>query len=345
MTQLFTNGASGRLAASIGTLDTECFLEAGQGALFPTPVAGDFFLITIEDDLGNYEICRCENRVDDTLQLNQRGLENTAAQSFLGGSRVEIRATAGTMANFIQGDDIDIQTDLNMNGNNIDNVGDIGVTNVIATVLKGVLTANDDSLNNSIVVPDADQPPLIGGSIILTVDNFDSEVDLSTILPPGIITLWSGLVSLIPAGWTLCDGTSGTPDLRDRFVVGADGLYAPGDTGGAVTDTTDAVEQSVAVDGHALTESELPAHDHFVANVDTPNGSAASPTQHTPQEDQQGGGDRQYVLGGTATVPTLNKTSPVGADAAHTHGVTTGTHTHEVDILPPYYALAYIMRL
>lgn len=49
----------------------------------------------------------------------------------------------------------------------------------------------------------------------------------------GIICLWSGLLSDIPAGWHLCDGTEGTPDLRARFIVGAGGTYNPFDTGGS----------------------------------------------------------------------------------------------------------------
>ena len=49
----------------------------------------------------------------------------------------------------------------------------------------------------------------------------------------GIIAIWSGAVVDIPFGWHLCDGTSGTPDLRDRFIVGAGGGYVVGTTGGS----------------------------------------------------------------------------------------------------------------
>jgi len=49
------------------------------------------------------------------------------------------------------------------------------------------------------------------------------------------IVLWSGAVGSIPTGWQLCDGTNGTPDLRDRFVVGAGGNYVVDSTGGAAT--------------------------------------------------------------------------------------------------------------
>ncbi len=48
----------------------------------------------------------------------------------------------------------------------------------------------------------------------------------------GTILLWSGSIATIPAGWALCDGTQGTPNLRDRFLVGAGGSFTPGNTGG-----------------------------------------------------------------------------------------------------------------
>ena len=46
----------------------------------------------------------------------------------------------------------------------------------------------------------------------------------------GIIVLWSGAIVDIPAGWHLCDGNMGTPDLRNKFIVGSGDIYNPGDT-------------------------------------------------------------------------------------------------------------------
>ena len=75
-------------------------------------------------------------------------------------------------------------------------------------------------------------------------------LNVNTIIPTGVILLWSGAISAIPTGWTLCDGTSGTPDLTDRFVIHADadaaGTNDVGDTGGSRT----------------ITESNMPAHTH-----------------------------------------------------------------------------------
>lgn len=65
-------------------------------------------------------------------------------------------------------------------------------------------------------------------------------------IPTGIICIWSGAIVDIPVGWTLCDGTLGTPDLRDRFVVGAGDTYAVDDTGGSTTHT-----HTFTTDGHS----------------------------------------------------------------------------------------------
>jgi len=54
-------------------------------------------------------------------------------------------------------------------------------------------------------------------------------------LPSGVITIWSGSIGTIPAGYVICDGNNGTPNLRDKFVVGAGSTYAVGTSGGALT--------------------------------------------------------------------------------------------------------------
>jgi microcystin-dependent protein len=57
--------------------------------------------------------------------------------------------------------------------------------------------------------------------------------------PIGTIELWQGSIASIPSGWFLCDGTNGTPDLRNNFVVGAGDSFAPGDSAGTITHTHD----------------------------------------------------------------------------------------------------------
>ena len=60
--------------------------------------------------------------------------------------------------------------------------------------------------------------------------------------------MWAGLISAIPTGWVLCDGTNGTPDLRDRFIMGATSDSNVGEIGG---------ENEVT-----LTVEQMPAHTH-----------------------------------------------------------------------------------
>lgn len=64
-------------------------------------------------------------------------------------------------------------------------------------------------------------------------------------IPRGIICCWTGSAANIPLGWGLCDGSRGTPDMRDRFVIGAGSTYNPRDTGGSTTHT-----HSFTTDGH-----------------------------------------------------------------------------------------------
>jgi microcystin-dependent protein len=67
-------------------------------------------------------------------------------------------------------------------------------------------------------------------------------------IPQGGIIIWSGASNNIPSGWVLCDGNNSTPDLRNRFVLGAGNSYSVGAQGGATT--------------HTLTVDEIPAHTH-----------------------------------------------------------------------------------
>lgn len=94
------------------------------------------------------------------------------------------------------------------------------------------------------------------------VDNMNSKVTAMNVkvdnavanaisVPVGAIVIWSGSVNNIPAYWHLCDGTNGTIDLRDKFVLGAGNSYSVGATGGEAT--------------HTLTIEEMPSHSHSIS--------------------------------------------------------------------------------
>lgn len=89
----------------------------------------------------------------------------------------------------------------------------------------------------------------------------------------GIIVLWDGALVDIPAGWQLCDGTNGTPDLRNRFVVGAGDTYAVDDNGGATTHT-----HTFTGDGHG---HDIPANIDINAGANYADGTTQNPATGT----------------------------------------------------------------
>jgi microcystin-dependent protein len=147
-------------------------------------------------------------------------------------------------------------------------------------------------------------------------------------VPTGGIIMWSGSVLAIPTGWALCDGTDGTPNLQDRFVVGAGSSYAVGATGGATT--------------VALSAAQMPQHRHY-ASVSGSTNVAGNHTHTYVSSINSGGSGTSSRFG----EPTTRTTNPAGD---HSHSVTAAGYTdyqgsssaHENR--PPYYALAYIMK-
>ena len=135
----------------------------------------------------------------------------------------------------------------------------------------------------------------------------------------GMILLWSGSIASIPTGWYLCDGANSTPDLRNRFVVGAGSTYAVGATGGSA----DAV---VVSHSHTATSTDS-GHSHTTQNF---LGNYAGGSQNGRNDIRSFGFDQ---VSGTNSA-TANITTTVA-----TAGVS-GTNAN----LPPYYALAYIMK-
>ena len=142
----------------------------------------------------------------------------------------------------------------------------------------------------------------------------------------GMIMMFTG--SSAPSGWAFCDGNNGTPDLRNRFIVGAGSTYSSGDTGGA--------------DNVTLTATQMPNHVHYVSLTTNSAGN------HSHTYAAYGGGT-------SGTVPALRfdgggaVNSNTSTHNGHNHSVTGNTHqqgggaAHENR--PPYYALSYIMKL
>jgi hypothetical protein len=138
----------------------------------------------------------------------------------------------------------------------------------------------------------------------------------ATPIPAGGIFLWSGSIGSIPAGYVLCNGSNGTPDLRDRFIVGAGSTYAVDATGGSA---------------NAIVVS----HTHTATSTD----SGHTHSYTTPVN---------YNVGGATGVGGVAADSSASTTASGTANITTtvassGTSGTNAN-LPPYYALCYIMK-
>ena len=191
------------------------------------------------------------------------------------------------------------------------------------------------------------------------------------LVPPGAIIMWSGSINDIPVGWALCDGSNGTPDLRDRFIVGAGGSYNVGNTGGSDTVT--------------LTTSQIPSHSHGAGTLKTNTTGSHSHGVGNLKTDTAGSHSHGYwTHEGRATAAGLvsgylygssyEQTSTAGAHShtisgntasagAHSHTISGNTasadaHSHTIsgntastgggqahENRPPYYALCFIMKL
>lgn len=189
--------------------------------------------------------------------------------------------------------------------------------------------------------------PNIGGAVELSHTQLNLLPDYLTafiqhLFPVGGIIAWSGAINTIPAGWVLCDGANGTPDLRNRFIVGAGSTYAVGATGGATSVTSSSTSISLTIQGTALTTAQIPSHDHLIAAAVTANDTPTN-TNYLAMTRTEGS-NSEYNLKGTNTPPTVLKTSSTGGASTHTHSVSQTAHTHSVNTLPPYYALCWIMK-
>ncbi len=142
--------------------------------------------------------------------------------------------------------------------------------------------------------------------------------------PSGGIIMWSGSVASIPAGWLLCNGSSGTPDLRNRFVVGAGSTYAVDATGGSA-------DATLVSHNHSASSSSSvsdPGHNHQVRENTFLQNSGSGFATGTQQQNR-------FVTSESNTtgisVSTSTSISSTGSSATNAN-------------LPPYYALAYIMK-
>jgi microcystin-dependent protein len=148
-------------------------------------------------------------------------------------------------------------------------------------------------------------------------------------IPAGIIVMWSGTIATIPTGWLLCNGTSSTPDLRNRFIIGA----FQDTTGVAYTTVTGADTQTGGTKD-AITVS----HTHTATSTVTDPGHVHG--LYASQSDAIGGSGAQASYRGSPGTNTSSAVTGVTVATTNASAGSSGTNAN----LVPYYALAYIMK-
>jgi hypothetical protein len=275
-----------------------------------------------------------------TYTVNTAGTQVTFAEAPLITDSVDIRYLATSLNASTYGNTQAIA----LLSNNVSNIGTTGNLYVGGnlTVVGNIVTLNYETINNteyanSIVATGnltvSGNSALTGNATAPTANISVNNNQIATtayvhnMLPTGIILMWSGSSATIPYGWYLCDGTNGTPNLVNRFIVGATSTYAVGATGGSA----DAV---VVSHNHTASSSVTdPGHSH-TKSWSTPNdfnrGSLGPGIVWLPDDQSYG---YQNVSTDSATTGISVSTS-VG---------TTGSSATNAN-LPPYYALCYIMK-
>jgi hypothetical protein len=142
----------------------------------------------------------------------------------------------------------------------------------------------------------------------------------------GMIIMWSGTIATIPSGWFLCNGSNSTPDLRDKFIIGASA-----DSGGAAkTNVTASYTQT-----GGTKDAIVVSHTHTATVTDPGHFHSYGEGQRT-----QVGTDNGEAYDAQASSAFNTDTKTTGVTVANSTEGSSGTNQN----LPPYYALAFIMK-
>ena len=294
----FSNMASSLLLDNISDTATTLSIIPDTGALFPILVqVADYFKICVTNPGdGTYEIMKVTKTQGDQFTV-ERGQEDTLAIAFPQNSIVENRLTAGSIEQILN--DVAATTT---------NEGRIRIATA-AEAKAGVL-------NNVAMTPlNSSSLGVLVGTIMMFAGQIDDDgfvIDAKT--------------STSRTDWHVCDGTNGTPDMRDKFIVGAGHDYTLHATGG-----NKKVTPTATVAGTALTVEQMPEHAHstYVFSFSDP--------QYGPTANAGQGYDSSWDSG----IVSSWGTSKVGGGSEHTHTATVS----EIDTRSPYHALYYIMKI
>lgn len=350
MSTKFTNNASTLLAEAFPKEARVLMVVRGTGKKFPVTATGDTFNIAVMGTEGRFEIMQCVVRDGDEITVN-RAQEGTTALDFAKGALVENRVTAGYL-NDVSNDIVNLgttinnlsittsgnlealrqETALNLNNtkielqNNINNVSasaTVGINEAKLAASNAHTAANNAQGTANLAVQKADAAQgtantaimrgVVSGGIVMFTGSFGGS--------DGKRPIARG-TSAANENWVLCDGTNGAPNLIDRFIVGAGGSYPINSAGGS---TSHSHSLSGTVGSTTLSANNLPSHNH---RLGVGNDDGANPKLDGCRWENGWWAD------------ACEKT---GSSYSHTHSLTGSVMTGAS--VPPYYALAYIMKL
>jgi microcystin-dependent protein len=218
-------------------------------------------------------------------------------------------------------------------------LGTVSAQNANSVNISG--TVQTDNFNATGIFKVDGSTGAAGQVLVSTGSNAHPEWTTLQIFVTGMIMLWSGSTSSIPSGWALCNGSSGTPDLRNRFIVGAGSTYAVNATGGSANAT-------LPSHSHTFSGSTGAAgsHNHYVTSQYTSSSTFTSNTQTFAWASAGGLGNSDYRGGARNERADRARSSDIGNHVHSMSGSTAAAGSSSTNAnLPPYYALAYIMKL
>lgn len=186
------------------------------------------------------------------------------------------------------------------------------------------------------------------------VDETPVQVNSSSIpgasaLPAGLIVMWYGLIAQIPAGWVLCNGLNGTPDMRGLFPKGAAAGVEAGSTGGSATHTHTAHAShthdysQVVNHTHTVTVTD-PGHSHVITSQTATTGSATS-YEHGVLDTSSAEAEATETTNSATTGISATTANPAGGVAAGTTTGPSASLTHDSpNSEPPYRTVLFIMK-
>jgi hypothetical protein len=268
-------------------------------------------------------------------------------------------------------------------GGNITGATSISATSgAFTNIVTGAITVTGGNISGTAVSNTTLSNVTVVNSTATTKTYSDNSTAIATTafvqnsVPAGVIWMWNNITNPIPTGFQLCDGSNGTPDLRDRFVVGAGGLLSSGATGGTaltILTTGNLPSHAHAVSltgtsatggGHSHTAVSTstvsdPTHAHifpgddqlaFAAGYAGWAGASAGGFPYDAVSQHAGGGQLWYTTE-AATGITVSTATTISSVGDHTHGVTLTGNTNPTgsgsafENRPPYYALCFIQKM